>query len=700
MLHSGKSTGRISAWLPTLAAAALLLGPMPALADGGVTFSDVSAAVGIDYARISSPRYALRQFLIDNPIPIPNFFPAAQIADATKPWGGPGIVMFDYDNDGDQDLYVTNGLGRANSLYENQLVPSGTLSFVDVGVASGTGATAQDSNGACAGDIDNDGDRELYVTGTEEPNILFDNNGDGTFTDVTGSAGVGGPGDLVAVSCTFGDADGDGHLDLFVSNNLNTWNNRNLTFTQDDSGVVHNDLYLNQGDGTFVDVSSTSGIENLVNTPDGSWTWVSTFVDIDQDGDQDIIQDDMQGPRSTSPSNIRAASRLLRNNGTGQFVDDTYRVGLFIEGGWMGLAFADYDCNGRIDFFSSNLGSYLGAGSILAESGWWMQGTNGRWTFTVGQLVRTPFGWGASPFDYDNDGDTDTIFHGGGDNLFQTSADNPGPVLQNPGLCTADFVWDQEAASDTDHRFRNTEGVAVGDLNGDGFDDITSVAAMKWPNTFFVFPYVGFVVGPSTSPFDPVALLQLNYSVVPNPGFRTWVAPLPEEGDLVVEVNTADNGNGFVQFDTIGSAGIVEEGTINRDGVGAILQFTPDGGLTALRTQVAGSSYASQDGSTIGFGLGTATQGTVDVLWPGGFRNRLHEVQAGERITLPAIPCSFDAEWKNFGQYNRCVNRALKDYRDAGVITRKELRRLRASALEAYNFLQEQAALLELAAAE
>jgi hypothetical protein len=115
---------------------------------------------------------------------------------------------------------------------------------------------------------------------------------------------------------------------------------------------------------------------------------------------------------------------------------------------------------------------------------------------------------------------------------------------------------------------------------------------------------------------------------------------------------------------------------------------------------VAGSSYASQDGSTIGFGLGTATQGTVDVLWPGGFRNRLQEVQAGERITLPAIPCSFDAEWKNFGQYNRCVNRALKDYRDAGVITRKELRRLRASALEAYNFLQEQAALLELAAAE
>lgn len=685
MSRSGTPVHRAAASLVALAAATLLFAPSPVLADGGVTFSDVSAAVGIDYARLASPRIALRDFLVTSLIPTSSFFPAAQISDATKPWGGPGIVMFDYDNDGDQDLYVTNGPGRANSLYENQLVPSGILSFVDVGVASGADATAQDSNGACAGDVDNDGDRELYVTGTVEPNILLDNNGDGTFTDVTASAGVGGPGDLVAVSCTFGDADGDGFLDLFVSNNLNTWNNRNLTFTPDASGVVPNDLYLNQGDGTFVDVSSTSGVEDLINMPNGSWTWVSTFVDIDQDGDQDIIQDDMQGPRSAgNPALVRSASRLLRNDGTGHFTDVSDQVGLYIEGGWMGLAFADYDCNGHLDFFSSNLGNYLGAGSVLPASGWWMQDASGNWSFTVGTLVRTPFGWGASPFDYDNDGDTDTVFHGGGDNLFQTSADNPGPVLQNPGQCTANFVWDQAAASGTDHRFRNAEGVAVGDLDGDGFDDITSVAAMKWPNVSFVLPYVGIVVPPSASPFDAVARFQLNFSQLPNPGFFTWVAPIPDEGDLVVELNSGGNGNGWVQFDAVGSAGIVPGGAINRDGVGALLHFTPDGGLTSTRTVVAGSSYASQDGSTTGFGLGSAAQGTLDTFWPGGFRNRLYDVESGERLTVPAIPCSFDGAWATFGQYNACVLRALNAYKEAGVLTDAERNRLRDSARRAF----------------
>jgi hypothetical protein len=100
---------------------------------------------------------------------------------------------------------------------------------------------------------------------------------------------------------------------------------------------------------------------------------------------------------------------------------------------------------------------------------------------------------------------------------------------------------------------------------------------------------------------------------------------------------------------------------------------------------VTGSSYASQDGSTTGFGLASAAQGTLETFWPGGIRNRLYDVESGERLTVPAIPCSFDGPWATFGQYNACVLRALNAYKDAGVLTDAERNRLRDSARRAFD---------------
>src|ERR1044071_94940 len=160
-------------------------------ADGGVTFTNISPPAGITYQRFETPdREAIQQAYYTNGIPVPAP-PGLLASTPQKPRGAPGIGLFDYDNDGDIDVYVSNGPGHANSLYQNQLAQSGSVTFVDVAAAAGVTATAQDSSGVCYGDIDNDGDEDFYVTGIGEPNILYRNNGNGTFSDITAAAGVG-----------------------------------------------------------------------------------------------------------------------------------------------------------------------------------------------------------------------------------------------------------------------------------------------------------------------------------------------------------------------------------------------------------------------------------------------------------------------------------------------------------------------------
>ncbi len=116
-----------------------------------------------------------------------------------------------------------------------------------------------------------------------------------------------------------------------------------------------------------------------------------------------------------------------------------------------------------------------------------------------------------------------------------------------------------------------------------------------------------------------------------------------------------------------------------------MVSFTPDGGQSVLSPVLAGASFASQNSLEMHFGLGSADQGTVEVVWTGGTRNRLYEVERGERLILPEIPCGFDREWPNEATYQTCVETALNQLVRSGVITSNERRdRFLVSAIRAF----------------
>ncbi|NEQ83785.1 MAG: VCBS repeat-containing protein [Moorea sp. SIO2I5] len=252
-----------------------------------VTFTNIATNLnsGINYARVESARNAIFDDIKAQPI--------SSISDDVDnvplfARGMPGVAVLDYDNDGDQDIYVTNGPGAANSLYSNQLQETGQLTFVDVAQQAGVAATDQDSSGVSYGDIDNDGDHDLLVLGTGEPNRLFENQGDGTFIDITTSSGIGG-GNKYSSSASMGDVNGDGLLDIVVANSFNL---DNIVPIQSEPFALneHNQLFFNTGNNTFVDISSISGIENLRGFSEGApegvatITWAIAMVDYDLDG--------------------------------------------------------------------------------------------------------------------------------------------------------------------------------------------------------------------------------------------------------------------------------------------------------------------------------------------------------------------------------------------------------------------------------
>jgi hypothetical protein len=705
-------TARVRAWLVM---AGLSLAAAPALlADGGVTFHNIAAngGAGINYQRFPSPaREAEDAALKGNggPIPIPPGMTAVQVIQGLqprspqKPRGTPGVALFDYDNDGDLDIFVTNGPGHPHSLFKNLLSETGQLKFVDVAAQAGVQGTGSDGSGVCFGDIDNDGFEDLYVTSIGAPNILYHNNGNGTFTDITASAGVG-AGNFNHSGCAMGDFNGDGLLDIAVGNTYDDWSNRKPVFVAAlDPGLEKNQLFIQdtrrsgEGDNErsarrdgdddrgrrihFKDVSATSGIQNIAGLPGGSFTWDIAAVDIDGDGITDIMWADTNGPPPTDPSQDRGYNRIFKNDGTGHFTDVSYQKKVNKFGSWMGLAFGDYNCDGNLDFFSTNLGTWITGG--VDDSRWFLGQADG--TFSdpgIGALNGVPFGWGAVTIDYDNDGDQDIFYYGDDDLVNLIATDNPGTILQNPG-CSANFVADTHALT-TDHRLREVNGVAAGDLNNDGWQDVVTVASFQIvpvPGAFFIFSQLGVVFG---SPWDGIAALE---NFLTSRGHPTYLLGIPTSlpnGDLAIEINSGGNGNGSVEVSLLGTSGLTDGGRSNRDGFGATLRFTPDGGKTVIEPLAGGATHASQSSRTIGFGLGTAPKGTLDVLWPGGTRNRLYDVKNGERIRLPEIPCSITGNWKNFGQYKSCVRHAVNDLRQARLISEDQGERLGRSAVRAF----------------
>jgi enediyne biosynthesis protein E4 len=322
---------------------------------------------------------------------------------------GSGIAFFDYDHDGWLDIYLTNGT-RLNTVWPPGQAPHTHLlknnrdgTFTDVTEKAGIAKTGWQT-GVCVGDYDNDGWDDLFLTFWGH-NVLFHNNGDGTFTDVTHKAGLYQEEVRWGSGCCFLDYDRDGHLDLFVANYIVLdlakvpapgqtgycqWKGVPVMCGPRGLPGGSNILYHNNRDGTFTDVSEKAGI--LKPGPRYSITPVS--YDFDNDGWPDIYVAVDSEP-----------SILFQNNHDGTFTDNGVMAGVAYnedgqEQSGMGVAVADYDCDGRFDIFKTN----------FAEDTCDLYHNNGDGTFTdvtfvSGVGVNTLYVcWGCGFIDYDNDG--------------------------------------------------------------------------------------------------------------------------------------------------------------------------------------------------------------------------------------------------------------------------------------------------------
>lgn len=649
-----------------------------------VTFTDIAEndGVGVTYRSHETPLDRILDLLKAKPIlslDDGNFMPG-------KSRGNPGVAVFDYDKDGDLDVYVSDS-SRTHSgvLYANQFIEQGslTVSFEDVTDEAGLNVPNFGGTGVCFGDTDNDGDQDLYILGLPSSRF-FTNNGDGTFTDKSKESQLN-IGDQYPSSCSFGDVNGDGLLDIAIANSYDRWDNQLALRRFEFSDLMKpNQLMLNTGDNVFTDVSEKAGVQNV-----SFISWAVALVDYDLDGDLDLFSADDQGPKP--PEAFGGVDvgyvRIYENDGEGNFTDVTAELGGNQFGAWMGLSFGDYNSDGNMDFFATNAGDYLISlmGPIVGGGKWsstWFLGSNDGYfaKSDLGDLGTTLFGWGASSNDYDNDGDLDIFFAGGLD-MGSFIASNPGAILNNLG--DASFNRDGAALPTSDyHLRRNIQGLAIGDLNNDGFMDIIDVSNQNWPDSMPLADYP-----PLGGQFDGIAKFWPTFNPVnptnPLEGF-VWSKIEPNDGTLSVKINSG-NTNKWVKVNTVGSVGLTRRGQVNRDGIGAVVTVTPENGQPVMTPVLSGASHTSAHALELGFGLGSSEQGTVDILWPGGVKNKLFNVAAGELITFPEIPCSYDDASLSKRQYRGCVKRALGELTYAGIISLQQRHRFFKSALLAYS---------------
>ena len=387
-----------------------------------------------------------------------------------------GVALFDYNDDGLLDIFLVNGgrvtspmqlpekFDRRNPRYWNRLYRQNKDgSFTDVTEAAGL-ANAGVGNygmGVAAGDYDNDGFTDLFVTSYGK-NILYHNNGDGTFTDVTAKAGVAGGG--WSVSAGFFDFDNDGHLDLFVTRYME-WDTKHSktcggawqTYCPPgEFPATTNLLYRNRGDGTFEDVSEKSGI-----TAKKGRALAVAFADYDDDGFTDIFvaNDGMQ-------------QFLFHNNGNGTFTECALESGAALSAdgkplSGMGAVFQDYDNDGKPDIIVTELpreiyGLYHndGDGSF----------TNRSLESGLGALTAGSSGWGVGLEDFDNDGWKDLLVAQSHvlDNV--EAIDHSLHYLEPPLLALNHNGRFERADSGITMPVAG-RGLAFGDLNNDGWMD-------------------------------------------------------------------------------------------------------------------------------------------------------------------------------------------------------------------------------------
>ena len=491
---------------------------------------------------------------------------------------GSGAAFFDYDADGDPDLYFVNGAPLPG--YVSQEIPTNCLyrnngdgTFTDVTEKAGVGDTGY-GHGCAVGDYNNDGQLDLYVTnyGT---NRLYRNNGDGTFAEVAESVGVTEP--RWSTSCAFADYDRDGNLDLYVVNyivfdiNENPWcglREKGIrAYCEPDNFIAQSDtLYRNNGDGTFTDVTKTAGIYNTTGKGLGV-----VWADYNNDGAADIYV-----------ANDSTENLFYRNNGDGTFEEVGFMVGVALsengaaENG-MGTTFGDWNNDGWFDLTVTNYAQQTNTLYHNDADGFFTDATT---TTKTAQRTYPYLGWATAFIDYDNDGYQD---------LFVAN----GHLHENLAELGQEGTYGQRNLL-----FRN---------NSNG-----------------TFTEISETLGPG------MKLTDVSRGAT--------FADYDLDGDIDIVVtnsNTAprllrnDGGNrkNWLQIRLTATNG-------STDAIGARVKITT-GTLTQTREVRSGDGYLSQQDLTLHFGIGDSEQvDSIEVQWQTGAKQLIGSVPANQVLSL------------------------------------------------------------------
>src|SRR5450432_1043486 len=496
---------------------------------------------------------------------------------------GPGVALFDYDNDGRLDIFLVNGapLGdptpkgtvpqKTGPQYWNRLYrqkPDGT--FEDVTEKAGLQGIGY-GMGVAVGDYDNDGFEDLYVT-AYGGNRLYHNNGDGTFTDVTEKAGVGVGG--WSTSAAWVDLDGDGLLDLVVLRYLQ-WDFDDTWCGERREGYrayCHPDgyrpiaplVYHNDGNGHFTEISRKVGLAEP-----GKGLGIA-LADYDRDGHLDIFV-----------ANDSMPEFLYHNKGDGTFEEVALRSGVAVDGqghtyAGMGVDFADYNNDGLPDLVVTALPSQLYA----------LYRNNGDGTFSyesypsgLGRMSMKHSGWGVRFIDYGNDGWKSLLINQGHD-LDTIQLTFPDLRYKEPMLLARNtgkgFVDVSAQAGEIFEKAWVGRGLAIGDIDNDG---------------------------------------RLDAVVTSN------------DGALYVLHNSTKTQNHWLTLELMGHRS-------NRDAIGAEVKLTTAKGSQWANVTTAGSYLSSSD-KRVHFGLGAETVArSIEIRWPSGIRQTLKDVRADQILKV------------------------------------------------------------------
>ena len=491
---------------------------------------------------------------------------------------GSGAAFFDYDADGDADLYFVNGASLpgyiaeetpTNRLYRN----NGDATFTDVTKVAGVGDTGY-GHGCAVGDYNNDGQLDLYVTnyGT---NRLYRNNGDGTFTDGAEAAGV--TESRWSTSCAFADYDRDGDLDLYVVNYIvfdiavNPWcglKEKDLrAYCEPDNFPAQSDsLYRNNGDGTFTDVTKSAGIYNTAGKGLGV-----VWGDYNNDGAPDIYI-----------ANDSTENLFYHNNGDGTFEEIGFMVGVALsedgaaENG-MGTAFGDWNNDGWFDLTVTNYAQQTNTLYHNDTDGFFTDATA---TTKTAQVTYPYLGWATAFIDYDNDGYQD---------IFVAN----GHLHENLSELGQEGTYGQRNLF-----FRNNRDGTFTESSG------TLGAGMKLEDvsrgaTFADYDLDGDIDVVVTNSNTPPRILR----------------------------NDGGNRKNWLQIRLIGRSG-------STDAIGARVEITT-GGLTQTREVRSGDGYLSQRDLTLHFGIGDYEQvDSIVVRWQNGMEQSIRDIAANQVLSL------------------------------------------------------------------